>query len=240
MHIKSYAVLLVALLLLGTLYPATTSAKYTTLVQEKQGKTKAKLVALTFDDGPDPLYTKEIMAVLKQYQIPATFFVVGEIAKEHPEILRQEVAEGHELANHTYTHIKMLDMAQAPDQKEMLQEISATNDFLESITGKKIKFFRPPWGKYTPEQQELIQSLGMEIVLWNICVENSHATTPEKMADRVIKAAKPNMIILAHDGRLDRSRTVAALPLIIESLQNQNYTFVTLTDLYEAENQQAS
>ncbi|CFX86399.1 Polysaccharide deacetylase [Syntrophomonas zehnderi OL-4] len=186
-----------------------------------------KLVALTFDDGPDPLYTPAILEILKNYQLQATFFVVGENAQAYPELLIRMIEAGHEVENHTYTHP---DLSRASHLK-IEAEIERNDQVIYKITGTKAQFFRPPKKLFRRETIAIAEAKGYKTVLWSICVENSRAATPLKMAKRVIKSAKPGMIILAHDGRLNRNKTVAALPLIIKEYQKLGYRFVTLEEL---------
>jgi len=190
-----------------------------------------KLVALTFDDGPDPLYTSAILDLLKYYQVPATFFVVGENATAQPELIEREIREGHEIENHTYTHP---DLSRESDYKTE-EEILKTGQLLKRMGGIKAHFFRPPRKLFRRETIAIAEAQGYKTVLWTICVENNKAPTAEDMAKRVINADRPGMIILAHDGRLDRSKTIAALPMIIEGLQEKGYAFVTLNELMAAQ-----
>jgi len=186
-----------------------------------------KLVALTFDDGPDPLYTGNVLQILKQYKVPATFFVVGENAAAHPDIIQQELRAGHEIENHTYTHAD-LSLANASGTEE---EIQKTDALLVRMLDRDIKYFRPPKKLFRSETIDIAERNGYQTVLWTICVENAQSPTPRAMAKRVIDAARPGMIILAHDGRMDRSQTLLALPIIIKAFQEQGYQFVTLDEL---------
>lgn len=186
-----------------------------------------KLVALTFDDGPDPLYSNDVLEILARHNIKATFFVVGENVQAHPQIVKREIGAGHEIENHTYTHAD-LSLANAAGTEE---EIQKTDDLLNKLFNLDMKYFRPPKKLFRPETLDIAKHKGYQTVLWSICVENSQASTPQAMAKRVIDAARPGMIILAHDGRADRSKTLLALPIIIEALQQQGYQFVTLEGL---------
>lgn len=190
-----------------------------------------KLVALTFDDGPDPRYTPDVIDLLKRYDVKATFFVVGQNAEQYPFLVQRQVEEGHEVENHTYTH---------PDLRlktavETSEEIARTEECIRKLTSRTPVYFRPPRRLYSDETVIQAEKAGYRIILWSICVENQRIKTAEQMARRVIKAVRPGMIILAHDGRLDRSQTVEALPMIIESCQQKGYQFVTLEELLAAE-----
>lgn len=189
-----------------------------------------KLVALTFDDGPDPRYTPKILAMLKHYQIKATFFVVGENAHAHPGIVRQAYKEGHEIANHTYTHPSLNKNKLA----DVAAEIVSAQDLVEGMIGRYPQYFRPPRRLYNHQVIKAAHACNLQVVLWTVCVENHSCPTPEKMAARVLKRMRPGTIILAHDGLLPRDQTLHALPEIIEGYQSKGYTFVTLSELMAA------
>lgn len=189
--------------------------------------TKEKIVALTIDDGPDPRFTPILLDILERYQVPATFFVVGQSCEKYPEIVQCELTEGHEIENHTYTH---LDLSKA-NIVEIEDEIIRNQDVIERLTNKKPQYLRPPKRLFTNNTVEAAQANDHEIILWTVCVENHAAPTALDMAERVIEKAAPGTIILAHDGRLDRSRTLEALPLIIEGYQKKGYRFVRIDEL---------
>lgn len=190
-----------------------------------------KLVALTFDDGPDPRFTPQILDILQQYRVPATFFVIGQAAQDHRDLLEREIAEGHEIANHTFSHQDMVAM----NEQQIALEIDMTNSLLERITGKVPDYFRPPRGRFDWRLIEACELRGLRIVLWTVGIENHTTRTPEAMADRVVAKVYPGAIILGHDGRLNRIKTVQALPLIITRLRAQGYRFVTLSQLLDTE-----
>jgi len=189
-----------------------------------------KLVALTFDDGPDPRYTPSVLAILKQYQVKATFFVVGENAEAHPGLVRQAIKEEHEIENHTYSHPELNRDTLA----EVKAEIVGAQETIEGLTGRYPHYFRPPKRLYNQQVIKAAHASSMQVVLWTVCVENQSCPTPQKMAARVLKKMRPGAIILAHDGGLPRETTIHALPFIIEGYQEQGYTFVTLSELIAA------
>ena len=191
-----------------------------------------KVVALTFDDGPDPRYTLPILDTLRQYQAPACFFVVGKNVEAHPEIAKRIILEGHEIANHTMTHPQMPDLS----GRETDQEISGCQQVVEKTTGQLPVFYRSPKGLSTDYAKTSASSLGLQEVLWTLTIENRNAPTPEKMANRILEKVKPGYIILLHDGRLDRSKTVQALPLLLKGLQDRGFRVVSLSDLLSMQN----
>jgi peptidoglycan/xylan/chitin deacetylase (PgdA/CDA1 family) len=190
-----------------------------------------KLIALTFDDGPDRRFTPMILDVLKKNNIKATFFVVGENCEAYPDILRREAAEGHEIENHTFTHPDLV----THDAINTGKEITSTEKVIEKITHRRPVYFRPPKRLFKNTTLDVAESNGYTTVLWTIGLEHHKSKTVEDMANRVIKAAKPGTIFLAHDGRLDRTRTVKALPLVIEGYKKKGYRFVTLQELMDHE-----
>lgn len=192
-----------------------------------------KLVALTFDDGPDPRYTPQVLAILKQYEVKATFFVVGESAKAHPGIIRDAVNGGHEIENHTFTHPELNRGTLA----KVTAEIVSTQEELEGMTGRYPHYFRPPKRLYNQAVIKAAHAHDLQVVLWTVGVENRNCPTPQKMAARVLSRARPGAIILAHDGILNREKTVHALPAIITGYQELGYKFVTLSELIAADEQ---
>lgn len=192
---------------------------------------KEKLAALTFDDGPDPRYTSDVLDILKRYDVKATFFVVGENAMRYPFLVQRQIRDGHEVENHTMTHPDL----NLKDPYQTNEEIFMAEEVIRQLTDRSPLYFRPPKKLFTDETVIQAQIAGYRVVLWTICVENQRAKTAEQMARRIIRAAKPGVIILAHDGRMDRSKTVKALPLIIKRYQEMGYHFVTMEELIAAE-----
>lgn len=190
--------------------------------------TNKKVVALTFDDGPDPKYTPKILKILKENNINATFFVVGQNAKKYPSIVNQAIKDGNEIENHTYTH------PHAEDLKDnlMISEIVKDNSILSSEFNITPKFFRPPRGVCRGTIIEtILRKYHMPTILWTICFEHKKTPNPYKRADEIINSVKPGYIILAHDGRLNRSKTVTGISYVIKGLKKKGYTFVTLNQI---------
>jgi peptidoglycan/xylan/chitin deacetylase (PgdA/CDA1 family) len=188
-----------------------------------------KAVALTFDDGPSPQFTPQILQVLDAYGVKATFFVVGNQARLYPGLVREIAERGHVIGNHTFTHpsdIRELTEAQ------FLAELVLTSRAVEQAAGIRPRLFRPPKGKLGSRELLLAESQGYRVVLWSVSADHHEATTPQQMAARVIRMVRPGAIILMHDGPLPiRWRDVAALPLIIEGLLELGYRFVTVPEL---------
>ncbi len=191
--------------------------------------TRDKIIALTFDDGPHPVYTPQILDILEQYQVPATFFMIGNRMEEYPEIVKEVSARGHLVANHTHTHPQNL---RAESLENIREEIYQCQQSIERLANQDTYLFRPPRGILNPKIIKMLHKEGYTVVLWSISADHHDAPTPELMADRVIKHAHPGEIVLIHDGRTDlRWKDVEATRLIIKNLSKQGYRFVTLEEL---------
>ncbi|HET8924334.1 MAG TPA: polysaccharide deacetylase family protein [Candidatus Acidoferrum sp.] len=201
-----------------------------------------KKIALTFDDGPDPSWTPEILDVLKQKNVPATFFVIGLDANKWPQLLRREYAEGHEIGNHTYTHPDWENSNLSTTQ--IRWELNLTERLIESILGVKPILFRPPYGiDHQPEFAEEVahlptaQDMGYIIIGQKVDPNDWSQVTPGvplpagKIVENVLREAPKGNIILLHDGGGNRSQTVAALPQMIDVLRAKGYEFVSVSDL---------
>ncbi|MDP9800460.1 peptidoglycan/xylan/chitin deacetylase (PgdA/CDA1 family) [Arcanobacterium wilhelmae] len=194
-------------------------------INEIPGVTE-KAVSLTIDDGPDPRFTPAILDTLKAKGAKATFFVVGTAAEKHPELIRRILAEGHEIANHTYTHPHFDKITPAQAREEIAQAKRVLAKF-----GVDAQWVRAPRGATTGATAQVLRNSGMRAAGWTIGVENNKPKGPEGRADRVMDAMFPGAIILAHDGRLDRSPTVATIPVLLDKLHDEGYRVVTLSQL---------
>jgi peptidoglycan-N-acetylglucosamine deacetylase len=193
---------------------------------------RQKLVALTYDDGPSPDFTPKILAQLKQHHIKATFFMVGKNMEAYPEIVKQVIAQGHAIGNHTYDHPRDIEAA-LPEQ--VIRELEKCEIRIEQFTGKRTHLFRPPRGLVNGTVVNIAIEEGYKTVLWTVSADHHDAPTPELMAKRVLQRIKPGAIILAHDGSFpSRIKDVEATPLIIQELTRQGYKFVTLPELLKA------
>lgn len=191
-------------------------------------------VSLTFDDGPDPKHTPQILDVLKEKKVKATFFVVGKHVEKYPDIAKRIVEEGHEIGNHTYSHKEM-----APStRKTVTKEISKTDLAIKTITGVSANLFRPPRGIYSQASRQLLLEMGYKIILWSVSSVDWRRTSPNWILNRVRRYAKLGSIILFHDGgallRREgglRVNTVKALPMVIDYLRSQDLEIVTVSRL---------
>jgi peptidoglycan/xylan/chitin deacetylase (PgdA/CDA1 family) len=182
------------------------------------------VVALTFDDGPDPAYTGPILDILKEKQVSATFFVLGEGVEANSDLLRRMLREGHEIGNHGYTH----DYSQS----KTLDEIRRTDKVVYAATGIHTYFYRPPGGFISKNQAEIINKNGYEVILWSADSRDWRKPGVNRIKKNVLSNVFPVSIVLFHDGGGMRSQTVAALDQVIDQLQADGYRFMTLRELF--------
>ncbi|MDZ7344256.1 MAG: polysaccharide deacetylase family protein, partial [candidate division KSB1 bacterium] len=193
--------------------------------------TQEKIIALSFDDGPHPRYTPEILDLLDEHQIPATFFLIGRHVRRHPELARRLASGPHEIGNHTFNH----DMLPFLRTEKIIHEIRQTGEVLAEVTGRSAKYFRPPMGLFTRRVVDLVKSCGYEMVIGDVYPRDPHRPGREKIYHRVISRTRPGSIIILHDGGntrdVERNQTVWATRQIVRHLQRENYRFVTISEL---------
>lgn len=196
------------------------------------GSDQDKIAALTFDDGPEENWTPKILDILKQKNVKATFFVIGKQAQKYPEMLRRINDEGHIIADHTYNHTDLKKL----DEQQVNQEIEKCASTIREIIGKTPRFVRPPFGFHNETADNAIYSKGRIIVLWSIDTKDWTGLDAETIKSRVLPKMQNGFIILQHDGDNPKlGGSVTALPDIIDELQAQGYTFVTISELLDAE-----
>ncbi|WP_307412456.1 glycosyltransferase [Neobacillus ginsengisoli] len=211
---------------------------YTTLPKPfevvRYGKPKRKEVVLSFDDGPDPIYTPQILDILNKNHIKGAFFIVGENAELHPELIERMYKEGHEIGSHTFTHPDVASTT--PFQTKM--ELNANQRLFEEITGHSMNLFRPPYvaDAEPSTRSELLpvlraQDMGYTMVGELIDTNDWQRPSSSVIVKRVIDQLPKGNVILLHDAGGDRSNTVKALPMIIEELKKRGYTFTTIAHL---------
>jgi peptidoglycan/xylan/chitin deacetylase (PgdA/CDA1 family) len=189
-----------------------------------RGDPDRKEIAITFDDGPHPAYTPKLLQILKQYDAKATFFIVGEMAEKYPDLVRAELADGHEIANHTYHHV---NLTKIPDSSVPI-EIQACGDVLKGITGRRPHLFRPPGGDYDSQVVNSSESLGYTMVLWTDDPGDYASPGLRVIENRTLGKATKGGIILIHDGV---QQTVEVLPMLLKTLKDKGFTFVTVDEL---------
>jgi chitin deacetylase len=197
-------------------------------IQDVKVNSAQKVVALTFDDGPWENSTSKVLGVLKKNNVKATFFVVGKQVERHPQMLKQMVANGHAIGNHTWSH-----QYHHFNQSTAAREIDNTASLVYKITGVKTSLFRPPAGILGNGLAAYAHQKKYAVVMWSVDSKDwrSWHMTPQRMVGSIVKDAKPGGIILLHDGGGDRSHTVQALPKLIAQLKKRGYKFVTVPEL---------
>ncbi|MBW4560270.1 MAG: polysaccharide deacetylase family protein [Mojavia pulchra JT2-VF2] len=202
-------------------------------IQSAKLSNTQKVIALTFDDGPWPETTAQVLNILKQNEIKATFFVVGQNVKNYPDLVKRVVAEGHTIANHTWHH-----WYHFMNPQTSAYEIDQTTNLIFQLTGVKTNLFRPPGGMMHNGLAAYARNSKYAIVMWSSdSVDYSLPSVP-RLINNVFRQAKPGGIVLMHDGGGNRSQTVQALPTIIANFRKQGYSFVTIPELLEIEDKE--
>lgn len=188
------------------------------------GDPRQKRIALTFDDGPHPAYTPKLLQILAQRRVPAAFFVVGEQAEKHPELVRQAAEEGHTIGNHTYHHVSLPKIP----LEYVADEIKACGEVIQAVTGTFPHWFRPPGGEYNRQVAEIAEALGYTMALWTDDPGDYAFPGEAVLYDRTMARATNGGIILLHDG-IDQ--TLQTLPRLIDALRKRGFAFVSLDTL---------
>ena len=190
-------------------------------VLAEQDGTEMRKIALTFDDGPHPYYTEQLLDGLKERNVCATFFVTGEHAELYPDIIARMEEEGHLIGNHTYSHMQL----KAGSLDAFKEELVKTNEIISGITGEEVLFVRPPYGTW---EKSLEAELNMFPVLWTIDPLDWCSSSSDGITRKVLTKAKENSNILMHDSY---PSTVTAALSIVDELQKQGYEFVTVDEI---------
>ena len=198
--------------------------KYAKLPYDKH----AKYVALTFDDGPSPVYTHRILAILKREHVPATFFVLGNQAKRHRGIVKAEVAQGNQVANHSWNHKNMNTVK----NKSIGKDLGNTRKVIRRVTGVDTRYVRLPYGNANKRVRRKVRAMKLIRIYWDKDPRDWSRPGVKKIISRATHGMKNGQIILMHDGGGNRSQTVRALGRVITKLKKQGFTFCTVDDLY--------
>ncbi|MCC7355152.1 MAG: polysaccharide deacetylase family protein, partial [Anaerolineae bacterium] len=159
-------------------------------------RTLERVVALTFDDGPNPDHTPPILDILAHYQVKATFFLIGRAVVSHPEVAREIVGRGHTVGNHTFTHRRLVNCHPVV----VARELSQCRKAMQEITGVRPIFMRPPFGAYDPISYLVARMMGYAIAHWSVSGEDWQGDPAPVVADRILADVRPGGIILLHDG----------------------------------------
>jgi polysaccharide deacetylase family sporulation protein PdaB len=193
---------------------------------------KEKLIALTFDDGPNPKSTPQILDLLKRYQAHATFFVVGNRIDKFPGMIQRESKEGHEVANHTNSHIYFTNEI---NETIITNEIVKAMEKITAITGKKCPWFRPPGGYFNEKVVNIARQNGYTVVLWSWHQDTRDWSIPgvEKIVNKVLDNAHNGDIVLLHDYVRGSTQTIQALKIILPELKQRGFRMVNISELME-------
>ncbi len=192
----------------------------------------SKVVALTYDDGPNPPFTTEIVAYLFSVHVPATFFLVGKAVATYPEIVRTELRDGDAIGNHTWDHAHLVLLS----RRHVEHELDECEDAIYQATGTRPKLFRPPFGARDFLVLQVAHDRGYRVIMWSVPLPGDWTGPPPALiAKRVLAHVKSGSIIVLHDGNKgrygDRRSTVDATKLIVKTLLSEGYRFVTVPQL---------
>ena len=197
-------------------------------------KTGEKKIALTFDDGPSPVWTPQILRELKKAKVKATFFMIGHHVKKYPDIARQVALDGHQIGNHGYAHSVLVYYK----PEELEEEIKYTEFVIKETTGEVTTCFRPPKAWISRKEKEKIKSMGYHVVLWSLNSKDWVTFDDKYIVRYILRNIKSGDILLFHDSggvfRTEggnRSETVSTIPLLAEKLKERGFEFVTVNEL---------
>ncbi|WP_245815517.1 polysaccharide deacetylase family protein [Seinonella peptonophila] len=192
-----------------------------------RGSAKSKRVALTFDDGPDDKYTLKILEILRKEQVRATFFVMGKMVHNHPEILKRIDQEGHIIGNHTWSHPQLTHLSDAKVKKE----VNSTTQEIQKQIGKRVNLVRPPYGAVNKSVIQEIKGNHYYVINWDVDTNDWRGRTGKQIEQTVKQTGKSGSIVLQHNAGKTLQGTVDALPAIIKELKSKGYELVTLDQL---------
>ena len=201
-----------------------------------QVRTSERVVALTFDDGPDPESTPALLDRLRDAGVRATFFCVGEKVARHPEIARRLVSEGHLVANHSHRHHPLTNLFST---RRLRRDLENAQQAIHAATGTTPTYFRPPMGLTNPRLFRVLRALSLEGVGWSARGFDQHTSDSEKIVRRILKQLTPGGIIALHDGRVETARLEAVVAMLLENLSARGYQCRRLDDLAEASRSQS-
>jgi peptidoglycan/xylan/chitin deacetylase (PgdA/CDA1 family) len=195
----------------------------------------SRRLALTFDDGPSDSSTLRLLDILAKHAVRATFFVIGKAVERHPNVLREVVAAGHEIGNHTYSHPNLIFRSATAVRGEISACAAATRD----AAGVDTKLFRPPWGGRLPGTLCAIRDAAHEPVMWSASSYDWRATSADQIVDNLVRQIRGGEVILLHDGdykrpNSDRSLSVQATDEVVRRYRGEGFEFVTVSQMLAA------
>jgi peptidoglycan-N-acetylglucosamine deacetylase len=202
--------------------PAPTPAKPATYAQVRVDQ---PYIAMTFDDGPSAENTPRLLEMLKQRNIKATFFLIGQNVASNPDLVRRILAEGHEIGNHSWTHPQLSKLS----EDRVTMEITRTQDAIKGASGFTPTLLRPPYGAITPRQREWVEDrFGLNVILWSVDPFDWKRPGASVITQRILSQVRPGAIILSHD---IHKQTVDAMPATLDGLIAKGYKFATVSQL---------
>lgn len=191
-------------------------------------KNSENKIYLTFDDGPIPEVTEWVLETLKQHEVKATFFCIGDNIEKHPAIFQKVIESGHSIGNHTFNHLKGWNSRKEEYIKNTLLCEEAINEKTKNLN-LKTKIFRPPYGKIKPSQSKVLRKMGYKIIMWDVLsVDYDKEISPEQCLENIIKNTVPGSIIACHESLKAFKNLEYALPKAIEYLKNKGFVFETI------------
>ncbi len=197
-----------------------------------KGNSNTSKVALTFDDGPDSKYTPQILDILKEHQVPATFFLIGKRAEKHPGVVKRILEQGHVIGNHSWSHP---DLRRVPGER-VIEEILKTENTLEGITGLKTALIRPPYGAVSKGVLEIMKDLDYKVINWSVDSVDWRDREVNQILINTLPDVSDEAILLFHSAGGEgqsMAATVKTLPELIKTLRFMGYSFVTVDELLE-------
>ncbi len=192
---------------------------------------RARSIAFTFDDGPNPAVTPGLLDVLERHRAQATFFLLGRSVERHPDLVREIAARGHEIGNHTHTHAWLPLLPRRMLVREMERAAAA----IHAATGRRPNLFRPPMGWFNRSMLRTLASHGYRGVLGDVYPQDAHGPTTAVIVKRVLHRVRPGSIIIMHDGvvfgRASREPSLAAVDLLLANLRERGFEFCTVSEL---------
>ena len=189
------------------------------------GNSTQNKIALTFDDGPHPVYTPQVLDFLDKHSIKATFFCIGKNVKQYPYLVERIIKEGHTIGNHSFSHSNFIDFK---NKNGWLKEIEATDLEIQKITGQKPRFFRPPFGVTTPHLARAIKKTQHLVIGWNVRSFDTRNLPAEKIVRKISPKIQAGSIILLHDRH---ERILPILEQLLPEIAQKNLSFTTINEL---------
>ncbi len=196
----------------------------------RKGSGDTNRIALTFDDGPDDTYTPQVLQILEEHRVPATFFLMGSRAERYPEIVREMVTNGHIIANHSWSHPDLRTLT----EERVHSEITRTEEILHQITGLQTAMMRPPFGAISEMNLVQLRGMGYHVINWSVDSRDWETEDVDQILRNTLPDVEEEAILLFHSAGGEgqsMAATVEVLPELIETLTEQGYVFVTVDEL---------